>query len=75
MRRYTVILEFDAEASAYSVVVPALPGCTSMGVSVEEALLNAQEAVTGHISALEAMGEPVPEEMPGPTIVIATVAA
>ena len=75
MRRYTVILEFDPGASAYSVTVPALPGCTSMGATVEEALVNAQEAVVGHVAALEALGEAVPEESPGPTIVIATVAA
>ena len=75
MRRYTVILEYDPEASAYSVVVPALPGCTSEGTTVEEALVNAREAVTGHIAALEALGEPVPEETAGPTIVVATVAA
>lgn len=75
MRRYTVILENDPDASAYSVVVPALPGCTSQGVTVEEAIANAQEAVAGHISALEALGEAVPEETTGPTIVVATVAA
>src|SRR6266571_1646266 len=40
MRRYTVILEYDPEAAAYSVTVPALPGCTSMGATVEEAAAN-----------------------------------
>jgi predicted RNase H-like HicB family nuclease len=75
MRRYTVILEYDPEAAGYSVTVPALPGCTSMGVTVEEALNNAQEAVAGHIAALESLGEPVPEETIGPMLVIATVAA
>lgn len=75
MRRYTVLLQFDPEASAYSVTVPALPGCTSMGATVEEALTNAHEAVAGHIAALEDRGEPVPEESPGPKIVVATVTA
>ena len=31
MRPYTVLLEYDPEAAAYSVTVPASPGCTSMG--------------------------------------------
>ena len=72
MRRYTVILEYDPEAAAYSVTVPALPGCTSMGATVEEALANAQEAVVGHVAALEALGESVPEETTGPMLVVAS---
>jgi predicted RNase H-like HicB family nuclease len=75
MRRYTVILEYDPEARAYSVVVPALPGCTSQGDTVEEALANAREAVSGHIQALEQLGAPVPEEPPGATVIVASVAA
>ncbi len=75
MRCYTVVLEYDREAAAYSVTVPALPGCTSMGVTVDEALANAQEAVSGHVAALEALGESVPEETAGPLVLVATVAA
>ncbi len=75
MRRYTVILEYDPEACSYSVTVPALPGCTSQGVTVEEALANAKEAITGHIATLQSIGEPVPEEAEGPMIVVASVAA
>ncbi|MHB1135099.1 MAG: type II toxin-antitoxin system HicB family antitoxin [Chloroflexota bacterium] len=74
MRKYTVILEFDAEAGAYAVTVPALPGCTSEGRTVEEALANAQEAIAGHIATLESIGEPVPEEAPG-SVVVASAAA
>jgi antitoxin HicB len=75
MRHYTAILEYDPEAGAYSVTVPALPGCTSQGVTVEEALANAKEAVAGHLAALEALGQPIPEETEGPRVVIATIAA
>lgn len=75
MRRYTVVLEYDPEADAYSVTVPALPGCTSQGATVGEALANAKEAVAGHIAALEQIGEPIPEEATIPMAVIATVAA
>lgn len=38
MRRYTAVLEYEPEAQAYAVVVPALPGCTSQRDTVEEAL-------------------------------------
>lgn len=34
MRKYTVILEYDLEAKAYAVTVPALPGCTSQGDTI-----------------------------------------
>ena len=75
MRKYTVILEYDTEASAYAVTVPALPGCTSQGATVEEALANAKEAITGHIAALQSLGEEVPEEPEGPMVIVASVAA
>ena len=75
VRRYTVILEYDPEATAYSVTVPALPGCTSQGATVEDALANAKEAVSGHVAALEALGESVPEETDGPMVIVASVAA
>lgn len=75
MRKYTVILEHDPEAAAYSVVVPALPGCTSLGGTVEEALANAREAIAGHVAALEQIGAPVPEELEGVTVIVASVAA
>ena len=75
MRKYTVVLEFDPEAGLYSVVVPALPGCTSAGGTIDESLANAREAIRGHIASLEAAGVPVPEEGEGPLVVVASVAA
>ena len=75
MRKYTIILEYDPEAELYSVVVPALPGCTSAGATVEECLANAKEAIRGHIAVLEEMGVPVPEEAEGAIVIVANVAA
>ena len=72
MRRYTVVLEWDPEAPGYSVVVPALPGCTSQGETVEQALTNAREAITLHVACLEEDGEPVPDDT---GVIVATVAA
>lgn len=75
MKRYTVILDYDPEVQAYAVTVPALPGCTSQGPSVEEALANAKEAIAGHIAALRVLGEPVPEETEHPQAIVIDVAA
>lgn len=36
----------------YSVLFPLLPGCNSMGDSLEEAIENAIEAATAHIEIL-----------------------
>ena len=63
MRQYTVILEWDPDAKAYSVVAPALPGCASQGRTVEEALANAQEAIELYLEELRARGEPIPEDV------------
>lgn len=75
MRRYTVVLEFDQDANAYSVVVPALPGCTSMGDTVDQALANAKEAIAGHVASLEELGQPIPEEPEQAMVIVASVAA
>lgn len=45
MARYVVLID-QADDGAYGVVFPDLPGCTSMGDTIEEALANAAEAAT-----------------------------
>jgi len=40
--RYIALV--DGKRGAYGVVFPDLPGCTAMGRTIEEALLNASEA-------------------------------
>lgn len=59
---YTVVLEYDAAIGEYAAIVPALPGCTSQGKTKEEALVNIQEAIRGHIEALRQLGRTVPDE-------------
>ena len=50
-RRYTeamkfrIVLEYDAEAKAFSAVCPELPGCASAGDTEEEARRNIKEAI------------------------------
>ncbi|TAK35072.1 MAG: type II toxin-antitoxin system HicB family antitoxin [Chloroflexota bacterium] len=75
MSKYTIILEYDPEAKAYAVTVPALPGCTSQGDTIEEAISNAKEAIAGHIATLKEIGESVPEEIERPQAITIDVAA
>ncbi len=71
MRQYTVILEWDPEAGGYSAIVPALPGCTSQGRTLDEALTNVREAIGGHVATLREMGEPIPGDVTTATVEVA----
>lgn len=59
-KNYKVILEWDEETKVYVVTVPGLPGCVTQGNNRKEALERIQEAIEGHIEALNMIGEPVP---------------
>jgi predicted RNase H-like HicB family nuclease len=56
---YAVVVERE-EDGRYSVYVPDLPGCASMGDSYEEAIGNIREAVACHLEGLRMDGLPVP---------------
>lgn len=60
---YPAIVERSSEG--YGVFFPDLPGCTSAGVTVQEAALAAEEALAGHLLVTLAHGEavPVPSEL------------
>lgn len=58
---YPAIVE--RAGKAFSVYFPDLPGCTSAGRTVQEAALNAEEALTGHLLETARAGE----ELPGPS--------
>lgn len=45
MRRYTLLLIPDSEEGGYTVRVPALPGLTTEGDTLEEAIANARDAI------------------------------
>jgi antitoxin HicB len=65
MRHYqfTVLLEPDLEEPhRYNVRVPTLPGCLTYGESIEDALANAREAITGYLAVLIKSGAAVPIE-------------
>ena len=48
------------EQTAFGVAVPDLPGCYSAGDTLDQALLNAREAVAAWIGAVLDSGEAVP---------------
>ena len=48
------------EGSDYGVEFPDVPGCVTVGRTVDEARAMAAEALAGHMAILESDGEPVP---------------
>lgn len=57
--RYAVVIEKGE--SNYSAYVPDLPGCVSVGDTVEEVEREIQEAIELHLEGLRADGLPIPE--------------
>ena len=57
--RYAVIIE--RETGTYSAYVPDLPGCVTVGETIEETLHEMQEAIRFHIEGLNEDGPPIPE--------------
>jgi predicted RNase H-like HicB family nuclease len=42
---FRIVLEYDADAQAFSAICPELPGCASAGDTEEEAKQNIKEAI------------------------------
>ena len=61
--RYAIVVHKDP-GSSYGVTVPGLPGCFSDGGTMDEAFVNAQEAILCHIEGHLLEGVLVPEERP-----------
>lgn len=57
--RYPIFIEKDP-SSDYGVTVPDLPGCFSAGPTIDEAILNTEEAILTHIEGLLMDDEIVP---------------
>lgn len=60
MRHFLAILEDSGSDRAVGVWFPDVPGCFSSGDTIEEAMLNAREALASHIEILRAERMPVP---------------
>lgn len=57
--RYPVVLE-KAEGN-YSAYVPDLPGCVTVGDTIEKVKKNIQEAIDFHLESLQEDGLPIPK--------------
>jgi predicted RNase H-like HicB family nuclease len=60
--RYGAIV--DGKRGAYGVIVPDLPGCTAMGKTIDEALVNAVSAATAWARVARADGIQIPKPRP-----------
>ena len=62
MRRYPAFL--DGEAGAYGVTFPGMPGIVAMGETMDDALLNAEEALGDYVTETERDGVRVAKASP-----------
>ena len=58
--RYPIAIEHGDDSNAWGVVVPDLPGCFSAGDGLEEAMIQAEEAIVAWIEAAMDAGEEIP---------------
>ena len=60
--RFTVELYPDKEDGGYTAIVPSLPGCVTLGDTLDQTLERAREAIEGHIECLKDDGKAIPVE-------------
>ena len=58
---FTVLFEPDADIGGYVVRCPSLPGCSSQGDTIEEAIENIKEAILLCLEDMEAQKIPIPD--------------
>ena len=63
-KEHTYSLTIERHEDGYLAYFPALPGCNTWGVTYEEAVTNAEEALIGYLETLADNGDPIPEEHP-----------
>ena len=61
-RYFPAIVEQASEG--FAVFFPDLPGCTSAGATVQDAALNAEEALQAHIDLSIEHGDTIPQPSP-----------
>jgi len=62
--RYPIAIEKGGGKHAFGVVVPDLPGCFSAGDTLDEAIVNAREAIELWLETVLEDGGTVPEPTP-----------
>ncbi len=60
MKHYAVVIE-RVPGSNYCASVPDLPGCVSVGDTLEEVRRNIREAIEFHLDGMRADGDAIPE--------------
>ncbi len=60
MAAYIALVHKD-EGTSFGVSFPDVPGCISAGDTLDEALANAAEALSGHLALMRADGEAEPQ--------------
>ncbi|MCX6243247.1 MAG: type II toxin-antitoxin system HicB family antitoxin [Bacteroidetes bacterium] len=58
---YKILLHKEPEG-AYTVTVPALPGCITYGENIDHAIEMAKEAIELYVSELKEKGMEVPDD-------------
>ncbi|OIP20634.1 MAG: hypothetical protein AUK52_10305 [Comamonadaceae bacterium CG2_30_60_41] len=58
--RYPIAIEPGNNATAWGVVVPDLPGCFSAGDTLEGAMIQAEDGITGWIETAQDDGQDIP---------------
>lgn len=58
--RYPVVIEIGTPDTAFGVVVPDLPGCFAAGETLDQAMLNAEQAIALWIDAALDAGDAIP---------------
>ena len=63
MKYYTfeIVVEKEPEDAGYLAYSPTLPGCTSNGLTIEEAKRNIREAIQQHVEVLRSHDREVPQ--------------
>lgn len=61
--RYAILVRplSEEEGGGFVAIVPELPGCSSDGETMQEAMENVQGAIESWIEAAEDMGRPIPD--------------
>jgi len=57
--KYAVI--FERSVDGYGAYVPDLPGCVTVGDTLEETERNIREAIAGHLEVMREFGDLIPE--------------
>jgi predicted RNase H-like HicB family nuclease len=71
--RYAVVIEKGKKN--YGVYVPDIPGCVSVGDTVEECLANIREALQAHLAGMHEDGDRAPDPVSLVDYVDVTMAA